>query len=79
MQVAALVVRFTSVRACGWLERPRRFTNVAIGTPVRTGLPRRGRFTRERLQLRLAIINFMADYFRPGTSGQLFTTSKRRG
>ena len=71
MQVAALVVRFTSVRACGRLERPRRFTNVAIGTPVRTGLPRRGWFTREQLQPHLAIINFMVDYFRPGTSGDI--------
>ena len=38
---------------------------------VRTGLPCRGRFTHERLQLHLAIINLMADYFRPGTSGDI--------
>ena len=51
--------------------RPRQLTNVAADSPVCTGLPRRGRFTRERLQLHLAIINFMADYFRPGTSGDI--------
>ena len=55
-----------------WPTRsPRQLTNVATDSPVRTGLPRRGRFTRERLQPHLAIINFMADYFRPGTSGDI--------
>ena len=50
---------------------PRRLTNVTADSPVRTGLPSRGRFTREQLQPHLAIINFMADYFRPGTSGDI--------
>ena len=66
--------RFTCPRrlTTPWLTRcPRRLTNVAADSPVRIGLPRRGRFTRERLQLHLAIINFMADYFRPGTSGDI--------
>ena len=48
-----------------------RLTKVTADSPVHTGLPRRGRFTRERLQLHLAIINFMADYFWPGTSGDI--------
>ena len=55
----------------GQLACPRQLTDIATDSPVRTGLPRRGRFTRERLQLHLAIINFMADYFRPGTSGDI--------
>ena len=66
--------RFTCLRrlTTPWPTRcPRRLTNVATDSPVRTGLSRRGRFTRERLQLHLAIINFMADYFRPGTSGDI--------
>ena len=66
--------RFTCLRqlTTPWPTRcPRRLTNVAADSPVRTGLPRRGRFTRERLQLHLAIINFMADYFRPGTLGDI--------
>ena len=45
--------------------------NATVDSPVCAGIPRRGRFTRERLQLHLAIINFMADYFRPGTSGDI--------
>ena len=67
-------VRFTCPRqlTTPWpTRRPRRLTNVAAESPVCTGLPRRGRFTRERLQLHLAIVNFMADYFRPGTSGDI--------
>ena len=66
--------RFTCPRqlTAPWPTRcPRRLINVAADSPVRTGLPRRGRFTRERLQLHLAIVNFMADYFRPGTSGDI--------
>ena len=47
------------------------YINAPADSPVRTGLPRRGRFTRERLQLHLAIVNFMAGYFRPGTSGDI--------
>ena len=55
-----------------WPTRcPRRLTKVTADSPVHTGLPRRGRFTRERLQLHLAIISFMADYFRPATSGDI--------
>ena len=45
--------------------------NATVDSPVGTGLPCRGRLTRERLQLHLAIINFMAHYFRPGTSGDI--------
>ena len=66
--------RFTCPRqlTTPWPTRcPRRLTKVTADSPVHTGLPRRGRFTRERLQLHLAIINFMADYFRPGTSGDI--------
>ena len=59
------------VRPRGRLTCPRRLTNVTADSPVHTGLPRRGRFTRERLQHHLPIINFMADYFRPGTSGDI--------
>ena len=55
----------------GQLACPRKLTDITADSPVRTGLPRRGRFTRERLQLHLAIINFMADYFRPGTLGDI--------
>ena len=73
----------TGLKHHGRFLRPRRFTtrrticpfapayNATVDSPVCTGLPRRGRFTRERLQLHLAIINFMADYFRPGTSGDI--------
>ena len=66
--------RFTCLRqlTTPWPTRcPRRLTKVTADSPVHTGLPCRGRFTRERLQLHLAIINFMADYFRPGTSGDI--------
>ena len=66
--------RFTCPRqlTTPWPTRcPRRLTEVTADSPVHTGLPRRGRFTHERLQLHLAIINFMADYFRPGTSGDI--------
>ena len=66
--------RFTCPRqlTTPWPTRcPHRLTKVTADSPVHTGLPRRGRFTRERLQLHLAIINFMADYFRPGTSGDI--------
>jgi len=59
------------VRPRGRFTCPRRLTNVTADSPVHTGLPRRGRFTRERLQHHLPIINFMADYFRPGTSGDI--------
>ena len=66
--------RFTCLRqlTTPWPTRcPRRLTKVTSDSPVHTGLPRRGRFTREGLQLHLAIINFMAHYFRPGTSGDI--------
>ena len=66
--------RFTCLRqlTTPWSTRcPRRLTKVTADSPVHTGLLRSGRFTRERLQLHLAIINFMADYFRPGTSGDI--------
>ena len=66
--------RFTCLRqlTTPWPTRcPRRLTKVTADSPVHTGLPHRGRFTRERLQLHLAIINFMADYFRPGTLGDI--------
>ena len=55
----------------GQLACPHQLTDITADSPVRTGLPRRGRFTREQLQLHLAIINFMADYFRPGTLGDI--------
>ena len=59
------------VRPCGRFTRSCWLTDVVADSPVRTGIPRSSRFTRERLQLHLAIINFMADYFRPGTSGDI--------
>ena len=66
--------RFTCLRqlTTPWPTRcPRRLTKVTSDSPIHTGLPCRGRFTREQLPLHLAIINFMADYFRPGTSGDI--------
>ena len=44
---------------------PRRLTNITADSPVHTGLPHCGRFTRDWFQLHTVIINFMAGYFRP--------------